>query len=136
MARPAETPVPDMEAPAPIDGSPCSRVTDMNGKDPPLLALELCKEPAAPGREGDLLITIRRASDHRVLWSDTADAVAQYHIVGEQTPPAVQIVIVHHVETDDDDNWENVDEDAYYVVDLQYAGGKLVEVNRFRDSGD
>jgi hypothetical protein len=136
-ASPTPSPVPAVVAPPDASPARCNRMTTFDGTDPAKLGLEVCSEPAAPGREGDLLITIRRAADRRVLWSDTADAIAQQHILGgDHDPPALQIVLVHHVETDDDDDAENDDEDAYYVVDLEYAGGTLEEVNRFRDSGD
>ncbi|HUQ04161.1 MAG TPA: hypothetical protein VM261_16795 [Kofleriaceae bacterium] len=131
------SPVPAVVAPADAGAARCTPLKTFDGTDPANLGLTVCTEPAAPGREGHLLITVRRAADGRVLWSDSADAVAQQHILGgDQDPPALQIVIVHHVETDDDDDDENDDEDAYYVVDFEYARGALVEVNRFRDSGD
>lgn len=120
-------------APVANPGASCHPMATFDGKDPARLGLEVCTEPATDDSEGELTITIRRVADKKVLWTDTADSVAQSHIVGEQDPPALQIVIVHEVEPSD----ENEDaEDAYYVVDLEYVDGAISEVNRFRDSGD
>ena len=111
-------------AAAPEPGVNCR---PMGGHD-----LEACTEPAPPDSGGDLTITIRRIADRHVLWTEVADALAQASIVGDQDPPALQVVIVHHVEPTDDENAE----DAYYVVDFELVDGKVNEVNRFRDSGD
>jgi hypothetical protein len=94
--------------------------------------LETCTQPAPARSGGDLTITIRRIADQAVLWTEVADELAQASVVGDRRPPSLQVVIVHHVEPTDDEDAE----DAYYVVDLELVDGKIVEVNRFRDSGD
>jgi hypothetical protein len=127
--RPAPPSVAPSTAGAP---SPCRDLRDLHDKDPARLGLEVCTAPAPKGSNGELTITIRRARDQHVLWTDTADAVAQAHLVGNQTPPALQLVIVHEVEPTDAEDAE----DAYYVVDLELVDGAIREVNRFRDSGD
>lgn len=107
-------------------------MTTVDGKDPAGLGLEVCTEPAPPGSQREVTVSIRRGATQEVLWSDVADYLAQSHVVGEQAPPALQVVLAYHVEPDADEE----EEDAYYVVDLELVDGKVNEVNRFRDSGD
>jgi hypothetical protein len=94
--------------------------------------LEVCTQPAPADLDRKLVVTLRRGTDGAVLWTEIADSLAQAHMVGDQDPPMFQVVVVHHVEPTDDEDVE----DAYYVIDLELVGGKVTEVNRFRDSGD